>query len=655
MQGCRRWQRDHHARVELIRAQHPARQKGARWAPFLLHPKNLRNSTQEALDINPTLATMKQDHVSLATMRARPAFRHQSGFSLLEVLLAVGVAITLGSMQLTQIRADTERTQAEAAGRQLEMAGKALNTYIGLTHGQLINGVSVAGAGTVADPGPRTCVAIVTGQGPGWQCTVTTETLQRAGILPMAFSGTNSFGANYDYVIRVQGTAPDWRVDGLVRTDTAYTTGGQVREDLIGQALARAGSDSGAVIDAGGTINGLSGIWSDDTWGFGTPARGMLGYRVGYGASGFNSLLRTDGSNAFTNDLDMGSASITNAGEATIENDVRSRRLVTQATRSDAIIMGTDDPANQAVLGNNGNRLRIQTAGGVQLVDGAGNGVPLSAGNITVGSVTSRGAAVFGAPVSSQGMSTTGGQNIGSTGGISADGDFVTGNGDFQTTNGNFNTTNGNLSAMGGTVRAQDLAIGGSASIGNNLRFGSTGTNGWFYTPGTNTMTLGGTSNLRIGADPGCDLTGGTASPADDCRVHANSVVSDGTLTAARLRIEAQQAPGASCLSSTFATDSTGRMMECVSGVYTLMGGARTITVRNSTIAFAGQQVSIACPAGYRMVGGGWLVTQRNTPATDPYAPSKSFGNSGANSWTIENIGTGHTAGFQAQVVCAQS
>lgn len=624
--------------------------------PFALR-NNLRNSTQEALDINSTLATMKQDHVTLATMRARPPFRHQSGFSLLEVLLAVGVAITLGSMQLSQIRADTERTQAEAAGRQLEMAGKALNTYISLTYGQLINGVSVAGAGTVADPGPRTCVAIVTGQGPGRQCTVTTETLQRTGILPMAFSGTNSFGANYDYVIRVQGTAPDWRVDGLVRTDTAYTTGGQVREDLIGQALARAGSDSGAVIDAGGTINGLSGIWSDDTWEFGTPAIGMLGYRVGYGASGFNSVLRTDGSNAFTNDLDMGSASITNAGEVTIDNDVRSGRLVTQATRSDAIIMGTDDPANQAVLGNNGNRLRIQTAGGVQLVDGAGNGVPLSAGNISVGSVTARGAAVFGAPVSSQGMSTTGGQNIGSTGGISADGDFVTGDGDFLITGtgpAGFNTTNGNLSA-GGTVRAQDLAIGGSASIGNNLRFGSTGTRGWFYTPGTNTMTLGGASKLRVGSAAGCDLTSGTASAADDCRVQANSVVSDGTLTAARLRIEAQQAPGTNCLSSTFATDSTGRMMECVGGVYTLMGGARTITVLNSTVAFAGQQVSIACPAGYRMVGGGWVVTQRNTPATDPYAPSKSFGNSGANSWTIENIGTGHTAGFQAQVVCAQS
>lgn len=603
------------------------------------------------LDIKNGFATIGQDTAHLAPMRA-PTPRHQSGFSLLEVLLAVGVAIALGSMQLNQIRAETESAQAEAAGRQLEMAGRALNTYIGLAHPHLVSGTSIPGAGTVADPGPRTCTAIATSQGPGWQCTITTETLQRTGLLPAAFSGVNSFGSNYDFVIRVQGTAPDWRVDGLVRTTRPYMAGGQVREDLIGQALARAGSDAGAVVNTGGTINGLSGIWTDDTWGFGTPAVGMLGYRVGYGATGFNALLRTDGSNSFTDDLNMDGHSVTNIDRVQVANDLGGGRLVTQTLRNDAIVLGTNNPATQAVLGNNGNRLRIQTQGGVQFVDGAGNGTPLSAGNINVGSVTARGAAIFGGAVTARGLATSGGQNMASTGAITADGDFVTTEGGFHTGAGSFNTTNGNLSAMGGTVRAQDLNIGGSASVGNTVRFGAAGA-GWFYEQGPNTMTLGNNSNLRVGGT-GCDLTEGTATATDDCRAHASSVVSEGLLTTGRLRIAAQQAPGASCLSSTFATDSAGRMMECVDGTYRIMGGARTVTVLNSSIAFAGQQVSVTCPTGYRMVGGGWMVTQRNTPATDPYAPSKSFGNAGTNSWTIENIGTGHTAAFQAQVVCAQ-
>lgn len=586
------------------------------------------------------------------SMRA-PTPRHQSGFSLLEVLLAVGVAITLGSMQLNQIRAETESAQAEAAGRQLEVAGRALNTYMGLAHPHLVAGTSVPGAGTVADPGPRTCTAITTSQGPGWQCTITTETLQRTGLLPAAFSGVNSFGSNYDFVIRVQGTAPDWRVDGLVRTTRPYMAGGQVRDDLIGQALSRAGSDSGAVVDTGGTINGLSGIWSDSTWGFGTPAVGMLGYRVGYGAAGFNALLRTDGSNSFTDDLDMGGHDILTVDQVQVSNDFRAAKFRAIDPRSDAIVLGASNAANQAVLGNDGNRLRIQTQGGVQFVDAAGNGTPLSAGNIDVGSVTAGGAAIFGGAVTARGLATSGGHNMASTGGISAEGDFVTTEGDFQTAAGNFNTTNGNLSAMGGTVYAQDLRIGGSASVGNTVRFGAAGA-GWFYDHGSNTMNLGNNSNLRVGGT-GCDLTRSTPTTSDDCRAHANSVISEGLLTTRGLRIAARQAPGASCLSSTFATDIAGRMMECMGGTYRIMGGARTVTVVNSSIAFAGQQVSAACPAGYRMVGGGWLVTQRNTPATDPYAPSKSFGNAGANSWTIENIGTAHTAAFQAQVVCAQS
>jgi len=429
-------------------------------------------------------------------MRIFPSRRHrQTGYSLLEVLLAVSVAIAVGSQQLNQIRAEAEAIQSTAVGSQLNTAGRALNTYIGLLRTQLINGVSISGVGTVADPGPRTCVNIITGQGPGWQCTITTETLQRTGILPYAFSGVNAYGSTYDYVIRVQGTAPDWRIDGIVRTTQPYTLGGQIRQDLIGQALVRAGSDSGAVINAGGTINGLSGAWSDDSWGFGTSQIGMLAYRVGYGASGFNALLRTDGSNAFTNDMNMDGNGFQDVTDVTAANDITAGRLITNTPRTDAIVLGANDAANQTVIGNAGDRLRIQAPDGLRMVDGAGSGTPLSAGDLSVSSVTARGTGIFAGALAAEGLATTNGQNIISTGAISADGDFITSDGSFVTSVGSFNTTNGNLSALGGTIQAQNLNIGGSASVaGGIVRFGSGGA-GWFYSEGPNIMDLGGSSN----------------------------------------------------------------------------------------------------------------------------------------------------------------
>lgn len=580
--------------------------------------------------------------------------RHQSGFSLLEVLLAVGVAIAVGSMQLTKIKNDTERAQAQAVGRQLKLVGEALNRYIMFQRNSLINGISVVGEGTVGDPGPRTCTSITTAQGPGWQCTVTTQTLQRTGVLPMSFSGVNAYGSPYEYVIRVEGTAPDWRVEGIVRTAQPYTSGGRVRQDLIGQALATAGSEAGSVVDASGTINGLNGMWVDSNWAFGTPQEGMMAYRAGFGTGGFTELLRVDGTTEFTHDLDMGHTasglgSLREVADVAARRDIRAGSFQTE-TRADAITLGADDPINQTVLGNDGNRLQIRNQGGVQFLDGSGNPTEMLAGDLTVGSVTSRGNGSFVGNVQSHGMSTVGEDgHIVTTGDVSADGDFFTENvlgGGFITKLGHFNTTNGNLYTEHGTVRAQDLVIGGSAAIGmrdtgpgakSRLNFGTTG-RAWFYYQDSNTMTLENVPILDIGG-----------------QLLAGSLRTTEQLEGSRLQIGAQQAPGTSCNSNTFAVDSSGRMMECLDGVYTILGWAKNTTQTISgLIAYTGQQASAQCPPGYRVVGGGWRVTQRNTPATDPYSPSKSYADVAGNRWIVENIGNGNTAGFEAQAICAK-
>lgn len=575
-------------------------------------------------------------------MKPIRSLRHQSGFSLLEVMLVVGIAIAVGGAQLTKIKNETEWMQAEAAGKQLAVAGRALNEYMMYNRNRILTGSSVAGAGDIHDPGPRSCVSITTAQGNGWQCTITTQTLQRVGVLPLTFSGVNSYGSTYEYVIRVEGTAPDWRVQGMVRTARPYANGGTVRHDLIGRALSVAGSEAGTVTNSAGQINGLNGLWVETGWGFGTPVDGMLAYRAGFGTAGFREALRSDGTTAFTDDLDMGGNSINGVGSTTVSNDIRAGRYVVNNMANNSLTLGQNNTANRTVMGNDGNRLRILNSGGVQMLNSAGAPTELTAGNLTVGAVTARGSGSFAGDVQARGMVTTNGQNIHSSGAISAVEDFFTTNGSFRTNNGVFNTGNGNLSAPNGRVEARDLVVAGSASIGSTgdtlLSFGTTGV-GWFYQPGSNTMNLRNNSTILE--------TGG--------QVSGGSLITDTTLEGNRMQINGKQSAGISCAANTFATDSSGKLMECVGGTFSLIGGAKNITTALSGVALAGQQVSATCPAGYKLIGGGWQVTQRNNPATDPYAPSKSYADAAGNRWIIENINTGHTAGFRAQVVCTQS
>lgn len=557
----------------------------------------------------------------------------QSGFSLLEVMLAVTVAIALGGLHLTQIRQEVEDLQAKAVGQQLQTVGKALDTYIAMQYSQITAGTNVTGVGTASDPGPRTCTAVSGGH----MCRITTDTLRGRGLLPQSFSGQNAYGAEYDYFIRVQGPAPDWRVTGVVRTTTPFVVGGVVRYDLIGTAMYTAGADSGAVRANANTINGLNGTWTErptDPLPIPAGQLGQLAYRVGYGTSGFAAYVRLDGTVPMSGSLNLGGNNIVNANNIQATGDVNAGRLATTAPRSDAIILGASNASQRTTMGNSGNRLEIRNAGGVRMVDSANNGTALLAGDINIGSLTSSSTGVFAGALQANGLTTTGGANIASAGQISAIGDFTTTNGSFRTTNGSFVTNNGNISAVNGTVTAGSLVITGNATIGNNLTFHTNGA-GWFYQAGSNTMTLGNNANLRV---PGQVRAGS---------VHTNGLVEVGTF----LRL-GSAAVGSGCTASTFAVSGTGRLLQCVSGTYREAGGVNNVvTVNAGTAANAGGTSIATCGTGYRMVSGGYIIEQRNS-YNDPTAPGQSFGDPSTNSWRVVNPSDGNTATFRAQAVC---
>lgn len=554
----------------------------------------------------------------------------QSGYSLLEVMLAITVIIALGALQLSDLRRSAENEQAKAVGDQLKTVGLALNTYISMQYGHIVNGTSVTGAGTASDPGERQCTA-VTG---GYDCTINRNALIGLGLVPPSFTGQNAYGSEYEYFIRVRGAAPDWRVSGMVRTISPYVVNGIIRYDLIGAAMYSAGSDSANVRADINTIDGLNGVWRTSVGDYPTGTLGQLAYRAGYGTSGFAHYVRLDGTVPMTGNLNLGGHDIQNAQNIRADGEVTAGRIATHTPRADAIVLGANHPTNRTIIGNNGNTLVIRNNGGLR-IQGDAEPASLVAGDMNIKNLAAAGTGSFGGALQAKGITSTGGSNIHSSGQISSIGDFSTGNGSFRTANGSFVTTNGNISAINGTISAASLNITGDAQIGNNLAFNPNGA-GWFYNSSSNSMTLGNNANLLVGG-----------------RLIAGTVMSNGNLEAHSLKINNAASEGSGCTPRNFVVDGTGRLLQCVNGVYKAAGGINNVyTVNAVSVAYAGGTSTATCGFGYKMISGGYIIEQRNS-YNDPTAPGQSYGNPSGNSWVVVNPGDGNTAAFRAQAVCA--
>lgn len=381
----------------------------------------------------------------------QPTFRHVTGFSLLEVFLALGLALLLGGMAIERIKRDNESAQARAVGEQLNAVGNALNSYIAMRFNQITAGTSVAGAGTADDPGPRTCAS----SGTTW-CWITSDTLRRNGLLPLSFTGRNAYGADYNYIIRVGGVSPSWTVDGIALTNAPYMVGNtSPRYDLLGEAMLAAGADAGMTRTSPSMFEGLNGGWQDT--GFGammsamttnpgqTVASGLIGMRAGFGSAGYAAYLRTDGGNNMTGNLNLGTHDITNAANITASANVQGATLIGKGGSGLAnLVLG--DPT---LLGNTTNfqqssgALTINNMGGVTFQGSSGLG-NVAAGSVMLGSGSSP------------------------TTGLAASGTTVTvvNNGSFATTGTGNITAGGTLNSVGNTVVGGQLQISGSATTG---------------------------------------------------------------------------------------------------------------------------------------------------------------------------------------------
>lgn len=600
----------------------------------------------------------------------RPLARHQGGFSLIDVLLALGVVILISGITLTGIRRNTESKQAEAAGEQIKMLGNALNTYISMRYELLSSHVpgtdDVGEPGTAPDPGPRTCVWVNSPANTVKMCTITSETLRRSGLTPNNFSGYNAFGSTYEYRIRVDTTgAGPAQIDGLVWTSEAYTMEGEERFDLLGQAMMAAGADSGMTRSTLTRVEGFNGAWSEEN--MGVSKLGVLAFRAGYKTFGYAAYLRLSGTGAgapMTGDIDMGDNQIYNI------NTIKTTNLAANTARfkqdTDSIIFSaptsfdtTDDSAIAARAASDPGIMADTAAGAPRLVlksDGpiavrAANGI--ADGDMALGDLTASGTVA---------ANTLTASNAGNS--IVAQGSIVSG--------GRIRAQQGFLA--GSTTAAQNKTLvfsgaGATAGDAGGIYFnvdgsGVTGTPMGFKLD-SSTATLRAV-NSSILAD-GNIRAAGNVTGDDRVIAGGNALVLDATITPA-----ANSACTGADGGKLVRLSTTGMIGQCValssgtfvwramgiSDIRTIQAGASGCS-NDDPANTTGQISDAVCPAGYYLVSGGYVRTsgaERSAPTTSNRINDTTW-RVIAGSTTAYNDGgpsLGVTTCYAATAVCAR-
>lgn len=247
----------------------------------------------------------------------------KKGFSLLELTLVLGVGTIVAFMKFQDMKNEQESILASAVGQQMKQIGEAVNGYINIRYDKLSTLSNAAGTGT--DPGPRTCS--------GSLCEITYQTLINEGLLPSTYTGTNANKSSYKIILKRDGTTPNYVINGLITTSTAWIEGGKTRYDLLGNAMQTAGIDSG-MTKTTSIASGYSGQWTETSANFNNiTSAGQLAFRVGFNSALYSVYLRRDGTLPMTGDLNLDGHNINNVdalnatGNITTTGDLQARNI----------------------------------------------------------------------------------------------------------------------------------------------------------------------------------------------------------------------------------------------------------------------------------------------------------------------------------------
>lgn len=389
--------------------------------------------------------------------------QNKKGFSLLELILVLGVGTTVTFMKFQDMKNEQETVVAKAVGEQIKQMGEAVNSYINIRYDKL--STLTSSSSQSSDPGPRTCSGSV--------CEITYQTLVNEGLLPSSFSGVNAQKSSYKIFLRRSGNVPNYIINGLITTTNVWVDGGKVRYDLLGKAMQAAGIDSG-MTKTTTAASGYGGQWSELSTDYSNITdAGLLAYRVGYDSAMYSVYLRRDGTLPMTGDLNMGGQSIYNAqnitaagitttgvlktvGEATVGADLTvagntqvNGNINTNNTVSGATVVSRGETYTQ-------NWFRTLGDGGIyfQKYGGGWNMADTATINAYGGKNVQTSGGLYGGYVHSNG-------NIDANGTVNASYIWASGN-----INSNYVHSNGNIDANGRINSGEFIYINGQANAG---------------------------------------------------------------------------------------------------------------------------------------------------------------------------------------------
>ncbi len=392
---------------------------------------------------------------------------NKKGFSLLELILVLGIGTMITFIKFQDMRNEQETILASTVGQQMNQIGEAVNGYINIRYDKLAALTNAAGNGT--DPGPRTCTGSV--------CEITYQTLVNEGLLPSAYTGINANKSPYKILLRRDGNAPNYVINGMITTAMAWIEGGNIRFDLLGKAMQSAGIDSG-VTKSTTTASGYGAQWNETSTNFNNiTSAGQLAFRVGYNSALYSVYLRRDGTLPMTGNLNMGGQNINNV------RDINSSGSITAVTlRSigdtnvgfNLNVMG-DTEVNGNINSNNGvsgttltsrgetytqNWFRTLGNGGIYFQKWGGGWNMTDANTITAygGKNIQTTAGIYGGYIKSTG-------NIDASGTVNAQYVWASGN-----LNSNYVHSNGNIDAAGQVYGAAGVVSGGRTTVGEYLQ-----------------------------------------------------------------------------------------------------------------------------------------------------------------------------------------
>jgi len=235
--------------------------------------------------------------------------QNRKGFSLLELVLVLGVGSMMAFMRFQDMKNEQETMMANAVGQQMKQIGEAVNGYINIRYDKL--STLTSSSSQSSDPGPRVCNAS--------SCEITYQTLVNEGLLPASYTGINAQKSSYKIILKRSGISPNYVVNGLITTTLPWVEGDKYRYDLLGRAMQAAGIDSGMTQSA----SGLQGAWKETSTDYSNiSSAGLMAYRVGYDSAMYSVYLRRDGTLPMTGDLNMDGHNIKNVNNLTATGDL---------------------------------------------------------------------------------------------------------------------------------------------------------------------------------------------------------------------------------------------------------------------------------------------------------------------------------------------